>query len=515
MKRFLLSLLVFVAIQLQPVLGQPPLPENFEEWIRIGMEQWEIPGMAIAIVKDDSVVFARGYGVRKLGEEEPVDENTMFGIASVSKNMTAASLALLVDDGSVAWDDRVRDHLPWFKLEEPWVSDEVRIRDLLIHRVGVGRMLGNRLQFMTSEARDELIYRMRYHEFEQPFRSNYVYSNVMFMVAGEIVAAVSGMSWDEFMAERLFRPVGMGNTNTSVNDIAGDENAAWPHQYIKGEVKTIPRRNWDNAAPAGGVNTSVYEAAQWLRMQLDEPGIYDGDRIISSRSMREIHRPQIALPIRNPYGDQVSYGLGWRISEYEGNRMLEHGGATDGMNTSAAMLPEHNLGIIVVTNVFNLFREAVVNRVFDAYLEIPERDWNELYWNHYQMQYAEATEKRNEIHSSRKEGTGTTLDQSAYTGSFYDDLYGKVEVKNGENGLELHFWDDPDLVADLEHWHHDTFRAVWRNPAQREEFMHFTLNRDGQVDTLVFQFVLRPVLLQVGAYPTDYYREVSFKKVSG
>jgi CubicO group peptidase (beta-lactamase class C family) len=515
MKKYVPIFLFLFLFQSGVANSQVPLPDTFDDYIQSGMQQWDIPGMAIAIVKDDSVVFAQGYGIKKLGEEDAVDEHTLFGIASVSKNMTAAALAMLVDEGAITWDDRVKDHLPWFELEDPWVTDEVRIRDLLIHRVGVGRMLGNRLQFMTSESRDELIYRMRYHQFEEPFRSSYVYSNVMYLVAGEIVAAVAGMSWDEFMVEKLFRPLGMDRTNTSIHDISDNDNAAWPHQYIRGEVQTIPRRSWDNAAPAGGVNSSVYEVAQWLRMQLDTPGSYDGTRIISAQTMREIHKPQISLPIRNPYGNQVSYGLGWRISDYEGERMLSHGGATDGMNTSAVLLPEYNLGIVVITNVFTNFREAVVNTILDSYLDIPARDWNELYWNNYQSSYADALEIREEIHNNRKLDTRTTLDIHEYTGHYHDIQYGYIEVINGNDGLELHFWDDPNLIADLEHWHHDTFRAFWRNPAQREEFLHFTLNRDGIIGTLVFQFALRPLLLQVGAYPTYYYREVVFKKITG
>ncbi len=510
-----LSALLLFAASFQAAIAQSVLPDNFEEWVQAGMEQWEIPGMAVAVVKDDTIAWAGGFGVRKLGEEAPVDEHTHFGIASVSKNMTAATLALLVDEGLIDWDDRVAELLPGFKLSDPWVTEEVRIRDLLTHQVGVGRMLGNRLQFMTSESRDELIYRLRYHDFEQPFRSSYVYSNMMYMVAGEVVAAVTGRTWDEYLIQELFRPLGMDRAHTSVSLIGDEENAAWPHQYIKGEVQPIPRRSWDNAAAAGGVNASVYEVAQWFRMQLGEAGVYDGNRVISRESMREIHRPQVALPIRNPYGNQISYGLGWRISEYEGYRILSHGGATDGMNTSAAILPELNLGIVVVSNVFNTFREAVVNTIIDHYLEIEPRDWNELYWTSYQNQYENALERRNDIERARVRDTHPTHDNyDAYTGVYYDDLYGRVEVMEGENGLELHFWNDSDLIADLEHWHYNTYRAVWRNPAQREEFLHFAIGQSGLVESLNYQFTLRPVLLQVGAYPTNYYRVVSFKKRS-
>jgi CubicO group peptidase (beta-lactamase class C family) len=225
--------------------AQSVLPDNFESWIEEGIQQWDIPGMAIGIVKDGEIVYTRGFGVRKLGESGRVDENTQFGIASVSKHMAASSLGILVDEGKLSWDDPVVKHIPWFRFKDPHATENVTVRDLLTHQVGVGRMLGNRLQFMTDRSREELLYRMRYHEFEQPFRSQYVYSNMMYMLAGEVVEAITGKSWDEFMAERFFEPHG---------------NEPYQHIHLSDldEIQcrlaapVYQRRNGDHSAPKLG-----------------------------------------------------------------------------------------------------------------------------------------------------------------------------------------------------------------------------------------------------------------------
>jgi CubicO group peptidase (beta-lactamase class C family) len=327
--------------------AQPAPLTGLDAWIEQEMQRWQIPGLAVAVVKDDSVVYARGFGVRRLGEPEPVDEHTLFGVASTTKAMTAAALALLVDEGRVSWDNPVVRHLPGFALSDPWVTRQVTIRDLLTHQVGVGRITGNRLRYLPNRSREEVIYRMRFHAFERPFRSGYVYSNVMYMVAGEVIPAVTGQSWDEFVQQRLFRPLGMTRSSTSFTAIADGENAAWPHQEIDGRVQPIPRRNFDVVGPAASVNTSVREMAQWIRLQLGEPGVYGGERLISEAAMREMYRPQVALGGNPLEGSSfAAYGLGWSLSQRDGRWITQHGGATDGMNTTLVLVPAENLGVV-------------------------------------------------------------------------------------------------------------------------------------------------------------------------
>lgn len=486
--------------------------ERIERDVLAGMEEWQIPGLAIAVVKDDKVIYVKGFGEKRLNSNETVDQHTLFGIASVSKNITAAALALLVDEGKLSWQDRVVDIIPWFQLKDPWVTREVRVVDLLSHRVGLGRVLGNRLQFMTQSSRDDIIRQVRFMDLEKPFRSSFVYSNMMYSVAGQLVEYIEGVSWDEFLKSRLFPETGMITANTSILDFKEGQNLAWPHQEIEGKVVPIERRNWDNAGPAGGINASVMDVAQWMRMQLGEPGVYNGKTVISPEQMRQMHTPHSIRSQSAAYEPITAYGLGWNITDYEGKRVLSHGGATDGFNTAAYLVPEIDLGIVVVGNTFNTLGDALAYSVIDDFLGIEGRNWPASYRNNYLNAYKSAKSKRNQIHASRIRNTEPTLQLEAYVGIYHDDAYGNVEVKRDQGKLELHFWDDDKLVADLEHWHYDTYRAVWRNKAQREEFLNFQLNQEAKVKSLEFEFVLRPMLLQVGAYPSNYTNTVAFAK---
>lgn len=507
-----LWLVVIVGLFYASVFGQESLPENFDEWVEASRQDWKIPGMAIGIVKDGEVVYAKGFGEKKLGGGEAVDANTIFSIASVSKNITAAALGILVDEGKIDWDDKVTQHIPWFKLKDPWVTNELTIRDALVHRVGSGRVLGNRLQFMTDSPRDTILYQMRYMDLEKPFRSDYVYNNVMYSLVGQIIEHVEGVTWDEFLQTRLFEPLGMTSATTSITAIKENDNQAYPHQEIEGEVVSIQRRNWDNAGPAGGVNASINDLNKWMLMQLGTSGEYNGKTIVSRKQMNEIHKPQMVRGQGNAMGPQATYGFGWSITDHKGKRVITHGGATDGFNTAMYLMPELELGIIVVGNTFNRLGNAVAYQVMDAYLGEHDVDWNEYYLTGYKKSYERAMAVREKIHEERVKKTKPSLSLDAYTGVYLSDGYGKVEVNKVGKDLVMRFWDTEDLEATLEHWHFDTFRAVWKNPAQREEFMQFHLNKAGKVEALDFEFVLRPLLLQVGAYPSNYTHTEKFIK---
>ena len=496
--------------------AQAPEPlQGLEAFVEEGMSRWGIPGLAIAVVKDDEVVFAEGFGVLGLEDPRPVDASTLFGIASVSKAVTAGALGMLVDEGLIDWDDPVTKHLPDFKLYDPWVTENVTIRDLLAHRVGVGRLTGNRILWLPSRPRSELLYRVRYLGPEQPFRNGYVYSNVMYTVAGEIIPAVTGLTWDEFLESRLFPALGMTGSNTSVTRIPEGANAALPHQEIDGQVVPIPRRNFDAAGPSAAINTSVDQITAWMRLHLgEEPGVLDGQRILSPEVVREMHRAQNRIPDGGPPGNLASYGLGFSLGYHQGVRTSSHGGATDGMNTSLVLAPELNLGVVVVTNTFNSFTGALTNRVLDRYMGIADRDLIGMYYGGYERQYAAAQAERDRIHAERESGTTPSLPLDGYAGLYLDSLYADARVTLEDGGLVLTFWDDPLVQADLEHWHHDTFRAVWRNPAMREEFVRFTTGWDGAVDALHIEWALRPRLLQVGAYPSNYTREARLQRVA-
>ncbi len=519
--RYLYFTLFFLILHLFAVTGSraqvPSELEGLEQFITNGMADWGIPGLAISIVKDGEVIYAKGFGVRKLGEDEKVDEHTLFGIASTTKAMTATALGMLVDEGKIHWDDRVRDHLPWFELSDPWVSDVVTIRDLLSHQVGIGRLTGNRLVFMPHRDRRTILGHVRHQPLEVPFRSGYVYSNMMYMVAGEVIEGATGISWDDFLPQRLFRPLGMSSANVSITQISEGDNAAWPHQEIEGVVQAIPRRNFDNVGPSASVNASALDMAQWMMLNLGEPGRYKDSMLVSPGTMNDIYQPQHVFSAADPLAGSFSaYAMGWNTGRYEDYRRLQHSGGTDGMNSLITLLPEIDLGIFVAGNLFCGFRPAIVNRIIDAYLGIERKDdWHEIYFGRHKNLMESAQSRRDAIEKARIPETVTSLPLESYTGIYHDKVYDDVRVTIGANGrLQLCFWDDPEMVAELEHWHFDTFRASWKNPAMREKFVNFDLDSQGRVSHLNVTFTLRPVMIQVGLYPTDYYRIVEYERTA-
>ena len=308
---------------------QEPLG-SLDGFVQTVMRDWEAPGVAVAVVKDDQVVFARGYGVREVGGSESVDTETLFAIASTSKAFTAAAVGMLVDEGRVGWDDRVTDHLPGFELYDPYVTRELTVRDILSHRSGLPR--GDLLWYLSPFDRDEILQRVRGLEPNWSFRSHYGYQNIMFIAAGQLVEAVTDTSWDDFLRHRIFDPLGMPTSTTRFDQLQQRSNVATPHGRIDGKVTPLSWRDWDNVGGAGAVHSCVDEMAQWIRMQLGE-GAYEGRRFLSDSVIREMRQPQTIVPRDTvderlfPESHFYAYGLGWRLMDYRGRLVVRHGGA--------------------------------------------------------------------------------------------------------------------------------------------------------------------------------------------
>ncbi len=513
----LLTLIILVASNIDSTAQNAIDLEELDEFIERGMADWGIPGLAVSVVKDGEIIYAKGFGVRKLGETAPVDEHTIFGVASTTKAMTVTALGMLVDEGRVSWDDRVRDHLPWFELSDPWVSDMVTVRDLLSHRVGIGRMTGNRLVFMPDRDRRTILDHVRSQPFEIPFRSGYLYSNMMYMVAGLVIEAAAGISWDQFLPERLFKPLGMNSASVSITSIGDDDNAACPHQEINGTVQTIPRRNFDNVGPAASVNASALDMANWMLLNLGDPGAFKGERLMSREVMNDIFQPQYAYPSRDPmHSNLTAYTMGWNSGFYENDRIFQHGGATDGINSIIVLAPSLDMGIFVAGNLFCQLRPAIVSLILDKALDIErDHDWHEMFHRQYLAEKESLSEARKKIEEARVTGTVPSLKPGAYTGMYHDPVYDDLEVRIRDDGnMELCFWGDPEMVASLEHWHYDTFLASWRNPAMREKFVTFDIDHEGRVSRLNVIFTLRPDMIEVGLFPAGYTRTVSYERQS-
>lgn len=466
--------------------------KEIDEYAAKAMRDWRVPGFAIAIVKDDAVIFAKGYGVRKLGETTPVDEHTLFAIASNTKAFTAAALATLVDEGKIKWDDHVTDYLPGFQLYDPYVTRELTIRDLISHRSGLATFGGDLLWYDTTYGRDEILRRIRYLKPTSSFRSKYGYQNVMFLAAGQVVAAVTGKSWDDYVRERFLQPLGMTTTTTSVKAFKSMDNIASPHNELDGKIRVVRYSNVDGVGPAAGLNSNVAEMAEWLRLQLGR-GKYKGKQFFSAAASREMWSPQTIIPISeggerfNPTRHFNTYGLGWFVSDYQGRKLVSHGGGLDGMISQVAMMPEENLGVVVLSNSETAVPSILVNKVFDVFLGVPKRDWSaELLARTNQAKAAEASEEK-KLEEARARNTKPSLALAQYAGTYTGAMYGDAKVSEEQGHLVVRLVASPNFVGDLEHWQYDTFRVKWRESVSYpfpKGFITFNLNPQGKVEEM-------------------------------
>jgi CubicO group peptidase (beta-lactamase class C family) len=469
MRKVVFLLTVFLLVGGQALAQQSARLDVLDAYFSRALKEWKVPGMAVAIVKDDKVIFARGYGVRESGKPDRVDERTLFAIASNTKAFTAAALGILVDEKKLTWDGRVMDSLPYFQLYDPYVTFDFRIRDLLSHRSGLGTFSGDLLWYGTPYSREEIVRRARFLKPAGAFRARYGYQNLMFIAAGEAVAAASGTSWDGFVRERIFDPLGMTETVTSITALRQKPNVATPHARLGGEWRTFPWANWDSMAAAGGIISSVSDMAKWIRLQLGR-GALDGKRIFSEAAQEAMWTPHTPRSVsaenrlRFPSTHFSSYGLGWNLWDYRGRRIIDHGGAYDGMFSHVALVPEENLGFVILTNSTTPIADALTYSLLDAYLGSEMHDWSKDFLDRSAKAEAEAAAADRKRQQERVPGTKPSLALNDYTGTYGGDLYGDAAITFENGSLVLRLKPNPDMVADLSHWHHDTFLIQWRKP---------------------------------------------------
>jgi CubicO group peptidase (beta-lactamase class C family) len=465
----------------------PPAPlasADLDAYARQALADWHAPGVALAVVKDDKVIFAKGYGVRTAGRPEPVGEHTVFAIASCSKAFTAAALAILVDEGKLGWDDRVTKYLPGFQLSDPYVTRELTVRDLLCHRSGLPTFGGDLVWYNTTYDRAEVLRRLRFLKPTTSFRSAFGYQNNLVLAAGQIIPAVTGQSWDAFVQVRLFTPLGMATATTSSAAIKAD--AATPHTVRDEHAIAVPRYNADNIGPAAGVHASVADMARWLRLQLGL-GKFGDQRIYSEAAARAMWSPQTPFPL---VGDPSkpgpthlrAYALGWFVSDYHGKLRVEHDGSIDGMFSKVILFPELHAGVVALTNSDTPLAELMAARAADALLGLPPRDRSgEALARKRASDVAQAA-ARARAEAARVKDSKPSLPLEQYAGRYGGDLYGDVSVKDEGGRLVLRFVPAPAFVADLEHWQYDTFRLKWRtlHPYIPDGWATFVLDRRGR-----------------------------------
>jgi CubicO group peptidase (beta-lactamase class C family) len=457
--------LVCVGLAAALVWAQPDLA-RIDTLAAESMKAWQVPGAVVGIVKDGQVMYAKGYGVKTLGQPGAVTARTLFAVGSTTKAFTTAAMAMLVDEKKMDWDDPVRRHLPEFNLSDPLANELVTLRDLVAHRTGLSR--NDLLWYGAPWGRDEILARVAKVPLTKPFRSTWQYQNIMYLAAGQAVARVEGKSWEEVLRARILTPLGMQATNFTTADAERDIDHATPHVKRKGKVETTTWRNLDNIGPAGSINSSLDDMLRWLRFQMTSPVV------------RETHQPQMVVRDmgRNLTDEtnQITYGLGWFLQDYRGRHVVSHGGAIDGFRASVTMLPKEGYGIVVMSNLGNdNMPEALRWRIVDHLLGLTPKDWDAfLIAARDKAQAAEDKAKR-DAEAKRAKGTQPSRPLADYAGEFTHPAYGKLIIA-AANGQLTAQWSA--FAAPLEHWHYDQFII---REGSLEGMVEFRLNAAARV----------------------------------
>ena len=465
-----------------PLRAQTGREPALDAYIARAVAEWGEPGLSVAVVKDGQVVFEKGYGMRGGPHDGAVDANTLFQVGSVTKAFTSAAIAMLVDDRKLGWDTRVIDVLPGFRMYDPWVTREIRIRDLLCHRSGLPAFAGDMMAFGSTLTRDELVRRIRFLKPVSSFRTRYAYSNLMFVAAGAVVAAASGESWDGFVGSRIFTPLEMTSTTTSAGVLSASPNAARPWARVNGVNVPVERRNADNIAPAGGISSSAHDLAQWMLLQLGG-GEFKGRQIFSKAASRQMWTVQMPIATRpEPDGSEPmfhGYGLGWNLSEYSGHKIVYHGGALIGMTSLVMMVPDKHLGVVVLTNGELPIQRSLARRVIDAYLGAPERDWGGEALKRFR-----ATEKAETSKPQVAPAPATAIPAADCAGAYVSDALGELSIKAVNGRLAVSMPVLPRATGEAEPWRLDTWRVTWRDATLPKTFLCFDVLPDGRVDAV-------------------------------
>ena len=481
-----LSLLLSVAA---PAWAEPPA--DIAESVEALRKKVGAPGVSIAIVEDGRTTLSRGWGVRKLGARAPVDKATLFQTGSTGKAMTAAALAILVDEGKIGWDDPVIRHMPWFRMYDPWVTREITIRDLLVHRSGLGLGQGD-LMFVprTHLTRKQTVERVAHLKPKTSFRSAYAYDNILYAVAGQLIEEVTGKTWEAFMRERVLRPGGMTDGTTDSEDRFRIANRSWPHARLSGPLRGLGDQQalderdelGRNGAPAGGLALSADDMAAWLKIQLAHGALPGGKRLFSEAQAAEMWKPVTPMPI-TPLPDmlkpaqptQQAYALGWQVQDYRGHRIIQHGGGVFGSITRVVMIPDRNVGFAIMMNSEDSgMLLGLSYDLLDHYLASPDYGWIDKWEDWYQ---------------SRLAGGVEFLKQKQASPAQSGPSYGDVVIGQAATGLTIDFTSTPRMAGRLKHWQYDSFVTDFDDPAIEPAYVTFALDADGKVTGVTMKAV--------------------------
>ena len=512
MKRYLLFLII--SLFSLTIFGQQSLDKKLKKldaYYEQSRIDYNVPGLAVAIIKDGEIIFSKGYGTRNVDTGDPVDGNTLFAVASNTKSFTAAALAMLIDEGKLSWDDKVRDYLPWFELYDPYVSESFNIRDLLTHRSGLMTFSGDLLWYGTNLSRREVVESAKYLEPTFSFRDGYGYSNIMYIAAGLVIEEVSGMAWEDFIRTRILEPLHMDRTLTSTLQLPQTDNYCAPHNDFKGDLITIEWMNWDNVAPAGALISSVNDLSKWLDFQMRKGVTPDGDTLINEKHFREMwqaHNSQTVSSFSEktyPSTHFRAYGLGWGIMDYLGVKVIGHGGGYDGFITNTTFIPEENLGMVFLTNKNTGLYHPLRYKTLDILLgnEL-ETDWSADVLKMVQDGEKEDEAQRARAEEARVKDSKPTLPLEEYLGTYNCEMYGNAKVYMEDEQMMVHLEPTDIFVGTLTHWQYNTWKVEMKKmPSLSYGLVNFLIDDRGEVTEMQIDI----------PNPDFYFTELKFLKV--
>ncbi|HEX3579158.1 MAG TPA: serine hydrolase [Thermoanaerobaculia bacterium] len=479
MRRFVIVLAVFL---FSTSAFAQPTEATIDKDVRDTIEAWHLPGLAIAVVHNDKIIFLKGYGIKEIGRTQPITADTLFEIGSTTKAFTATAMAMLADEKKLSWDDPVRNYVPGFHVSDPCTDALITLRDIASHRSGLARH--DELWDDSDLPREELIRRIGAMKVWRPIRAGYQYNNLMFVTAGEAAASAAKMPWEQLIRTRIFAPLGMTESRIAFAEWPASDHATGHRWISKTRSAAIqPMRNYDALAPAGTIKSSAHDMAQWLRFQLTG-GAIDGRRLMSLSAIEETHTPQTIIPIgpasRLLYPDMnfLTYGLGWNISDYHGELLVAHAGALNGFRTNVALLPKRNFGIVILENIGRGSALAALrNTIIDQFLGAAARDWNSDMLDAEKFESAKADDAQREREAKRATAPKPSRELAAFAGTYHNAGFGDATISVVDNALTLH-WER--LTLPLVHENYDTFSAI-DTAEDIDEPVQFRLAADGSV----------------------------------
>lgn len=475
---------------------------KLKKYVNEMMEDAKVPGLALGIVKDGEVIFANGFGYRDLEQKLPVTTQTLFAIGSCSKAFTTMAIGMLADEGKVEWDKPVRDYLHGFTLKDDYITANMTVLDLVTHRSGLPRH--DALWYGSPLTRKEIFKRLRYLDFSAGFRETYQYNNLMFMTAGYLVGRVTNSSWEDFVAKRIFKSLGMNHSNFSVEDSKQDSDFAQPYSIDDDTVKKIPFRNIDEIGPAGSINSCIDDMLKWIQFHLDE-GKVGEEQLVSESEMKNMHTPHmhIASQMESNARSHANYGLGWSISMYRGHKWVEHGGGIDGFVTSTSFLPFDDIGIFVVNNAASPISSIAARYAIDLLLDLEPVDRYAKLKESREKAKAQEEEKKEE---ARVKGTHPSHTLADYAGVYEHPAYGKMIITFEDDSLAGQF---NAFEFPLGHYHYDVFETVGEL-AFGEMKIAFASNKKGDIDKLMVQLEPRVDDIVFSRLPSEDLSEKAY-----